>query len=117
MQGCDVDKAIPWLSVAGNNKLMRLAAKAERFLVQAGTHLSGKPEAEHIPQSSLLHMLDSRQDAISGMQQTAQGCVHVFHCTRIRCSDNHKVVFPEAVQDVFGELRGLEPDYPNARSS
>ncbi|BDA50373.1 hypothetical protein COCOBI_16-0490 [Coccomyxa sp. Obi] len=35
--GGDVDKAVHWLSVAGKNNLMRLSAKAERFLVQAAT--------------------------------------------------------------------------------
>ncbi len=73
MQGLDIDKAIHWLSVATNNNLMRLAAKAERFLVQAAMPLSGSKEAVHIPHSLLLKMLDSRQAAINKMEATATG--------------------------------------------
>ncbi|CAL8465135.1 g4670 [Coccomyxa elongata] len=62
----NVDRAVHWLSVAGNN-LVRLTAKAERFLVQADAHLSRSTEAVHIPQSSLLRMLDSRHAAIIGL--------------------------------------------------
>lgn len=114
MQGLDVDRAVQWLSLAGNNNLVRLAAKAERFLVQAGAHLSGRPEAAHIPQSSLLRMLDSRYAAIEGMQQIARGCAHQCYCAKApRCSANHKAVMPDAVRVVAVELRALAPTYQN----
>lgn len=37
-----LDRAVHRLSVAGNNKLMRLATKAQRFFVQAAARLPGQ---------------------------------------------------------------------------
>ncbi|BDA50734.1 hypothetical protein COCOBI_16-4120 [Coccomyxa sp. Obi] len=57
--GGDVNEAVHWLIMACCNNMMRLAARAERFLLQADARLSDSPEAVHIPPSLLLHMLDS----------------------------------------------------------
>ncbi len=113
MQGSDIDKAINWLSMASNNNLMRLAEKAERFLVQAATHLSDSPEAEHIPQRSLLHMLDSRYAAIERMQQTAREWSDKCDDEQ-RCREGHRVQMSDRVKHALYRLRYLEPEYPDA---
>ena len=114
MQGDNIDTAVHWLSVASNNKLMLLAAKAERFLLQAAERLSNRSEAEHISQCSLLHMLDSHQAAIKRMQQAAGVCANKCdYAEAPQCPFNHRAAMPDAVTDAIIEIRLLKPSYPN----
>lgn len=112
MQGADIDRAGHWLSVAGSNNLIRLAAKAERFLVQAAARLSGSPEADNIPTSSLLKMLDSRHAAIVGMQEIARTNAALCQGANMKCSTyGHPVNVPNSVKDALTRLRALAPNY------
>ncbi len=110
MQGTDIRKAVHWLNVAGKNNLMHLAAKAERFLIQAATRLSGSPEAVHIQPSTLLRMLDSRHAAIMRMQATAKGLADQFK-TVDACITNNQLA--KGFGECLKRLYALEPAYPS----
>ncbi|CAL8465132.1 g4667 [Coccomyxa elongata] len=113
--GANVDTAVHWLNVASNNNLTRLAAKAERFLVQAAAHLSGSHEAEHIPPSLLLHMLDTRHAAITSLLEVGRACGLVCQDANMVCSygNAHRVAFRYDVRNALAALRALEPRYPS----
>lgn len=115
LQDGDVDKAMRWLSVACKNNLVRVAAKAERFLVQADADLSGRQDAEQIPHSSMLRMLDSRRTAIMGMWRTAKSCATIVRNTNLQCGSypQHPVAMPRNVEEALAKLVAIEPDYPN----
>lgn len=99
MQGTDIRKAVHWLNVAGKNNLMHLAAKAERFLIQAATRLSGSPEAVHIQPSTLLRM-----------QATAKGLADQFK-TVDACITNNQLA--KGFGECLKRLYALEPAYPS----
>ncbi|BDA50733.1 hypothetical protein COCOBI_16-4110 [Coccomyxa sp. Obi] len=115
--GADIDKAVHWLSEAGKNNLIHLAAKAERFLVQAGARLSDSPEAVHIPPSSLLRMLDSRHAAIVGLLETAKKCADTCLRSQIHGSYNASCTLPTAAQDALAEIKALKPVYSSVQST
>ncbi|BDA50732.1 hypothetical protein COCOBI_16-4100 [Coccomyxa sp. Obi] len=117
MQGAfpriDVNRAVHWLNVASKNNLKRLAAKAERFIVQAAERLSDNPEALHIPPSLLLRMLDSRQAAIADMQKTAKIMATDCKYARIPCASKCTHKLPDAVEDALTRFQCLDAKYPN----
>ncbi|BDA50735.1 hypothetical protein COCOBI_16-4130 [Coccomyxa sp. Obi] len=119
--GANADRAVHWPSVAGKNNLVRLAAKAERFLMQAAGRLSDSPEALHLPPSLLLKMLDSRHAGIVGMQETARTsavtCQRAHELCRSdpRYRHDFAAQVPKAVEDALARLRALEPKYPSVQ--
>ncbi|BDA50736.1 hypothetical protein COCOBI_16-4140 [Coccomyxa sp. Obi] len=110
--GPNQERAVHWLIVACNNNLMRLAAKAERFLMQADARLSESPEAEHIPPPSLLRMLDSHRAAIEGMQLTATRCGNRL-TGDLCCAIHHPVALTPRQQNALAILQALQPNYPS----